>query len=68
MIESALAEQLGVTVERKRIINNVAIKTAGKHEVEIHLYREIRANIFVLVGDVELEDETEAPAEEVEAE
>ncbi len=55
-------------IERKRIINNVAIKTAGKHEVEIHLYREIRANVNVLVGDVEIEEEIETPAEEVVAE
>ena len=68
MIEKALEDQLGVKVERKRIINNVAIKTAGKHEVEIHLYREIRANVNVLVGDVEIEEEIETPAEEVVAE
>ena len=57
MIAEAIKEQLDVEVERKRIENHVAIKTAGKHEVTISIYRDIIANIFVLVGDVEMVEE-----------
>lgn len=64
-IAEAVKEQLGVEVERKRI-KSVNIKVAGKHEVEINLYREINANISVLVGVTE--EAVEATEEAAETE
>ncbi len=60
MIADAIKEQLGVEVDRKRIARSNAIKRAGRHQVEIDLYREIDATVTVLVGV-----EEEAPEEEV---
>ena len=60
MIADAVEAQLGITIDRKRIERSSAIKTAGKHEVTVNLYREISAQLGLLVGDG-----TEAPAEEV---
>lgn len=59
-IADAVKDQLGVEVDRKRIGRGNAIKTSGRHEVEINLYREIGATITVLVGV------TEEPAAEAE--
>ncbi len=58
-IADAIEAQLNVTVDRKRIARSAAIKTAGRHNVTIELYRDIAATVAVLVG----KDDT-APAEE----
>lgn len=58
-IVAAIKEQLGVEVDRKRLVRSAAIKTAGRHQIEINLYREINAVVTVLVGVTE-----EAPVEE----
>jgi len=63
-IADAIKDQLGVEVDRKRIARSQAIKMAGRHEVEVNLYREINATVAVLVGV----DEEEPEEEEVEAE
>ena len=60
MIAEAVEAQLGLVIDRKRIERTAAIKTAGEHEVTVNLYREISAQLGLLVGDG-----TEAPAEEV---
>lgn len=59
MIAEAVEAQLGVIIDRKRIERTAAIKTAGEHEVTVNLYREINAQLGLLVGDG-----TQAPAEE----
>ena len=64
MIADAISQQLNQEVERKRIVNNVAIKTAGKHDVEINFYREINATVTVWVGRAEDLVEEEAEVEE----
>ena len=68
-IASAIKSQLGVEIDRKRITRTAAIKTAGKHEIEINLYREINALVSLYVGVVEdkLEEDAvkEAAAEAV---
>ncbi len=64
MIAAAVADQLNAEIDRKRISRSHAIKMAGRHEVEVNLYREINATLTVLVG---VEDEPEV-AEETEAE
>ena len=68
MIADAIKQQLDVEVDRKRIARSQAIKNAGRHEVEIDLYRDINATVAVLVGVDEEEPEAEAEAEVVEAE
>ena len=50
-IVEAIKAQLGVDVDRKRIVRGATIKTAGRHAVEINLYRDINAKVVVLVGD-----------------
>ena len=68
MIVDAIKEQLGVEVDRKRVELGKAIKVAGTHEVAVSLYREIRANVGVLVGVTADEAEAADEAVEVEAE
>jgi len=60
-ISEAIASQLEVEVDRKRIGRGNAIKTAGRHEVEVNLYRDINATIAVQVGKPE-DLPAEAPA------
>ena len=68
-IAEAIKAELGVEVDRKRVGRGNAIKTSGKHEVEVNFYREISATVTVLVGVTEEEPAEEETAEaEVEAE
>ena len=66
MIADAIEQQLGVEIDRKRVGKGQTIKTAGVHQVEVNIYREIGATVSVQVGkDVETE---EAPEQEPEVE
>jgi large subunit ribosomal protein L9 len=66
MIADAIEQQLGVEVDRKRVGKGQTIKTAGLHQVEVNIYREIGATVAVLVGKpVEAEVEPEPEVEEV---
>jgi large subunit ribosomal protein L9 len=69
-IADAIKDQLGIEVDRKRIGRGKAIKTSGKHDVEINLYREITASVSVLVGVTEesLAEAEESAEAEVETE
>ncbi len=67
-IAEAIKAQLGVEVDRKRVARGNAIKTSGKHEVEVNLYREITAQVIVLVGVTLDEVVEEAEVVETEAE
>lgn len=67
MIADAIKAELDVEIDRKRVELGKPIKVAGSHEVEISIYREIRASIVVLVGVEEQAEET-VEAEEVAAE
>ena len=69
-IADAIKETLGAEVDRRRIEVGHAIKTAGEHEVEISIYREIKATVKLLVGVDEVAAEAEEEAEQaaVEAE
>lgn len=60
MIADAVKAQLGVELDRKRVELGKPIKVAGTHNVEISLYREIRASVVVLVGVEAAEEEPEA--------
>ena len=55
-----LSQQLGVEIDRKRIVRSSSIKTAGRHDVVVDLYREVEAVVTVQVGP----DETAEVAEE----
>ena len=67
-IAEAIKAELGVEVDRKRVGRGNAIKTSGKHEVEVNFYREISATVTVLVGVTEEEPAEEETEAEVEAE
>ena len=62
-IADAIKDQLNVEVDRKRIGRSQAIKMAGRHEVEINLYRDVNATVVVLVG---VDEEPEVVEEAVE--
>ncbi len=65
-IVEAVKAQLDVEVDRKRVVRGATIKTAGRHAVEINLYREVNAKVIVLVGDEPVAEEPE-PVESTEA-
>ena len=71
MIADAIEKQLGVEVDRKRVGKGQAIKTAGIHQVDVNIYREIGATVSVQVGksvEPEPEPEVEEAPEAAEAE
>ena len=71
MLAEAILEQVGVTIDRKRIDVGKPIKEAGKHECTVSIYRDIKAKLEVNVlpegADLEILEELEA-AEEAEEE
>ena len=70
MIADAVIEQIGVTIDRKRVDLGKTIKMVGTYPVSISIYREIKATVNVEVVDEDAQIEiTEEPAEaEVETE
>ncbi|MBR3159666.1 MAG: 50S ribosomal protein L9 [Atopobiaceae bacterium] len=66
MIADAIKRELGVDIDRKRIARSHTIKNAGRHEVEVDLYREINATVAVLVGVTEDEEASVEEAAEAE--
>lgn len=68
MIADAIKAELDVEIDRKRIELGKPIKVAGSHEVEISIYREIKASIVVLVGVEEQAEETVEAEETAEVE
>ena len=75
MIADAIKDQLGMDIDRKRVELGKPIKVAGAHTVAISLYREIKAEVVVLVGvtaeelaaDAEVEEAAEVAEAETEA-
>ena len=63
-IADAIKDQLNVEVDRKRIGRSQAIKMAGRHEIDINLYRDVNATVVVLVGVDEEPEAVEEAAEE----
>ena len=73
MIADAIKAATDLDVDKRRIELGQTIKTAGEHEVQISLYRDIKTNVKLLVGNAEafaaeVEETVEeaAPAEEAE--
>ena len=50
-IVDAIKAQLGIDVDRRRVVLNTPIKTVGVTAVKISLYRDIAATIAVAVND-----------------
>ena len=67
MVADAIEAQLGTAVDRKRVGRGNAIKSVGAHTVPVNFYRDITAEVTVLVG-VTAEAAAEEAAEETEAE
>lgn len=66
MIADALKEGHDIEIDRRRIDIKTPIKTAGEHEVSVAIYRDIKSNLTVVVGDAESlaePEETEAAEE-----
>lgn len=63
MIADALKEAKDIEIDRKRIDLKNPIKTAGKHEVVVSIYRDIKSNLTVVVGNEETFTASESAAE-----
>lgn len=63
MIADAIAAQneAGLEVDRRRIDVRNPIRTTGEHDVEISLYRDIKAVVKVVVVDENAPEEAEEP-------
>ena len=61
MIAAAIAEQLGIEVDRRKIETHGHIKELGMHTVDIAVYREIKAELSIEVAAEGAEAEVEAP-------
>lgn len=63
MIADALKEAEDIEIDRKRIDLKNPIKTAGKHEAVVSIYRDIKSNLTVVVGNEETFTASESAAE-----
>lgn len=51
-IQAAIAEQLGVEVDRRKIETHGHIKDVGHHAVDVSIYRDVKAEVIVdVVGE-----------------
>ncbi len=50
-VAEAIADQLGVPVDRKKVVVAHPIKTAGTHDVTVDIYRELKATVTVNIID-----------------
>ena len=67
MISEAIAEQLGVEVDRRKIETHGHIKEMGEHTVDIAVYREIKAELTInVVAELDAQEATETAEEAVE--
>ena len=67
MIADAIQASKGLEIDRRRIDVRQAIKVVGEHTVDVALYREIKAEVKLLVADeqaTEAEEVAEEAAEE----
>ena len=64
MVADAIAEQLDIEIDKRRVELGKPIKTVGTYEVPVGLYRDIKGNVTVIVGGDGMDEES---AEAVEA-
>ena len=60
MIADGIKKNADVEIDKRRIDIRKAIKTVGLHKAEVVIYRDIKANIEVVVGDEDAEKFMEA--------
>lgn len=46
----ALKTQAGIELDKKYLDNKDPLKTTGKHEIKVHLYKEVRSTFQVVVN------------------
>ncbi|WP_303249455.1 50S ribosomal protein L9 [uncultured Slackia sp.] len=66
MIADAVKAELGIEIDRKRLELKKAIKTAGEHVVALSIYRDIKVDLNLVVGEAMAEEAAEEVVEEVE--
>ena len=66
MIADAVKAELGIEIDRKRLEIKKAIKTAGEHVVALSIYRDIKVDLNLVVGEAMAEEAAEEVVEEVE--
>lgn len=64
MVEAAVKAETGVEIDRKRLEMGAPIKTAGAHTVTLSIYRDIKVELALTVGDKKEEAVEEPVAEE----
>ncbi|WP_294441081.1 50S ribosomal protein L9 [uncultured Slackia sp.] len=64
MVEAAVKAETGVEIDRKRLEMGAPIKTAGAHTVILSIYRDIKVELALTVGDKKEEAVEEPVAEE----
>lgn len=65
MIADAVKAELGIEIDRKRLELKKAIKTAGEHVVALSIYRDIKVDLNLVVGEAMAEEAAEEVVEEV---
>lgn len=66
MIVDAVKKELDIDIDRKRLELKKAIKTAGEHDVVLSIYRDIKVDLNLVVGEAVAEEAAEEVAEAVE--
>lgn len=64
MVEEAVKAETGIEIDRKRLEMGTPIKTAGAHTVTLSIYRDIKVELALTVGDKKEEAVEEPVAEE----
>ena len=64
MVADAVKAETGVEIDRKRLEMGTPIKTAGAHTVTLSIYRDIKVDLALTVGDKKEEVVEEPVAEE----
>ena len=68
MIADAIAAELGIEIDKRRIDLGKPIKVVGEYQVSVNIYRTIKAMVTVVVaGDAAEAAEDEAAADEADA-
>ena len=50
-IAEGIEKQLGVTLEKRKIVLKDDIKAFGSYTIEVKIYNGVSANVFVVVGE-----------------
>lgn len=64
MIVDAVKNDLDIDIDRKRVELRKAIKTAGEHVVALSIYRDIKVDLNLVVGEPKAEEVVEEEAAE----